>query len=255
MEDSTYKTGIRPIIDKLLMSREEAYPDYFRVSSAGYCYRHNIMKRLGVPPVPGQENDVRTIKVFTAGHIFHEWMQRLTKEAGISVSQEDEVRDPEYELVGHYDDLVRIDEGKLILYDYKTQNSRAFTWQKGKPISTFHKYQLGTYMWQLRNQYPELDEARILKISKDDMRMHEEILYWNDELEDQILHYWDHLKEYWEDYKATGDLPKCICLKIDDGWFGKTTKAGKSYNPYMYAGEPCSQLYFDKWLETKEKTM
>lgn len=256
------KSLLSPLIDKYLQGQQQEYPkDYFRASSAGYCQRYVIMKRLGVTPVEERSDTSTDLRIFAAGHIFHEWMQRITKDAGISVAQELEVVDDELGVKGHFDDLVLVDD-KPVLYDYKTQNSRAFTWQMGRPMSSLHRMQLGTYMYMLRQKaikqanggYLGLDltEARILKISKDDLRMKEEQLLWTPELENDVVSYWRKISAAWDHYQKTGELPPCECLKIDDGWFGRKTKAGKVYNDYYYEDEPCSQKHFNKWLkETK----
>jgi hypothetical protein len=259
MSDSLFATGIRPLVDKYILEKQQEYPkDYFRASSAGYCPRYVIMKRLGVPTVPERSGDVRTLRVFEAGHVFHEFTQKITKEAGVSIAQEVELTDEQWGVKGHFDDLVKVDD-KLILYDIKTQNSKAFTWQKGKGISHFHRYQLGTYMMMLRRQggigdwiydTSKLEEARILKISKDDLRMAEEQLLWSPQLEAEVDEYWTALKRYWIRYQEDGTLPACKCKDIDDGWFGNRNSRGQCWNDFFYNEIPCSQEWFDIWRKS-----
>jgi hypothetical protein len=173
---------------------------------------------------------------------------------------------------GHIDDLILITEHgvyeedgmavkdekqHLILYDYKTQNSRAFTYQKGKPMSYYHKMQLGTYMYMLRSYkkggdepnilwnikgLSGLTEARILKISKDDLRMDENELLWSLDLEVEIRTYWMDLRKAWLDYQETGKLPDCTCADHEGGFLAK-----EAYNPYFFEGEPCSLQYYQDW--------
>lgn len=251
--DSLFATGIRPLVDKAILEQQQEYPkDYFRVSSAGYCHRYVIMRRLGIPTVPERQDDVRSLRVFQAGHVFHEWMQKVTRDAGISIAQEAELVDEEWGVKGHFDDLVRV-EYKLVLYDYKTQNSKAFTWQKGKPMSIFHRMQLGTYLCLLREEHPGLEEARILKISKDDLRISEQQLLWSPKLEEEVAQYWLTLKEAWNRYQATGQLPACTCAKIDGGWFGKRNSTGKVWNDFFYNEEPCSLEWMNKTKEEWNK--
>lgn len=243
-----FETGIRPKVDEYLDTKAKEkrdYGNYWSASSAGYCMRKNIFERLHVPHV---NDEARLQRVFEVGHIFHEWMQRITKDAGISVVQELELQDGRLMIRGHIDDLVLVDD-KLILYDYKTQNSRAFTWQKSKPMSYFHKMQLGTYMYMLRCSgeiwtldgepsaagVKDLTEGRILKISKDDLRMTEDVLYWDAELESRITTYWRELNKAWDIYKQNGSLPPCTCADREGGFM-----AGEKYNPFFYNGEPCS---------------
>lgn len=287
-----YDTGVRPAIDKHLLElaqQRRDYGKYWSASSAGYCMRKVIFDRLQVPQT---REDARKQRVFTSGHIFHDWIQGITKAAGVSVAQEVELTDETIMVKGHFDDLVLISEisemcdtcggsgigssgdpmtecfdckdGRdehLILYDYKTQNSRAFSWQKkqGTGMSYFHRLQLGTYMYMLRKkdiyrepgfpkydgkkyQYKDhdlsnLEEARILKISKDDLRMSEELLFWDDQLEEDVLGYWDTLNDYW----AKKKLPPCTCADHEGGFMSKP-----QYNPYHYNDESCSLEWYAK---------
>ena len=119
MEETTnlYQTGVRPLIDQYLQKKSEEvrdYGEYWSASSAGYCQRLLIMRRLGIPKVPElQEDQARTTRVFEAGHIFHEWVQRITKSAGISISSEAELKSDKFKIIGHYDDLLTIDGDKI----------------------------------------------------------------------------------------------------------------------------------------------
>lgn len=277
-----FDTGVRPIIDDYLAKEAEKvrdYGEYWSASSAGYCMRKNIFERLKIPYV---NEDARKTRVFASGHIFHRWVQDITKNAGVSVAQELELQDEELMIRGHVDDLVLITdpdpqfdgvEGgesqfhdepkkKLILYDYKTAHSRSFHYAKDRPISYFHKMQLGTYMYMLRNvteiEVPlkrveqglsnkifdteTLQEARRLSISKDDLRMDEKALYWSDELESEILAYWTELNKWWADKK----LPPCTCADHEGGFM-----SNEKYNPYFYEGEPCSIKWYELNKETK----
>ena len=267
MSNTLWDSGIRPTIDAYLLAKskeERDYGKYWSASSAGYCMRLNIMRRLGVPKVPELEDNATQTRIFEAGHIFHEWMQRITKDAGISIASEVELQDEKLMIRGHFDDLVLID-GKLILYDYKTQNSMAFTWQKKqpRPMSHYHSMQLGTYMYMLRTQkkadYPVpkisgnldnrslydtggLTEARILKISKDDLRMDEDQLLWTPQLEKQVVEYWTTLNGYWE----AKTMPKCTCADYEGGFMARKSAKGKFYNDFFYEDEPCSLKWYEK---------
>lgn len=251
--DALFDSGVRPFIDAHLdeLSQERRdYGDYWSASSAGYCQRKNIFERLKVPYV---SKDARTQRIFSAGHIFHEWIQGITEAAGVSVAQETELQDETLKVRGHIDDLIAVD-GKLLLVDYKTQNSRAFTWQKGRPMSHYHTMQLGTYLYMLRNNpqtfgeaalsTADLDEARILKISKDDLRMAETQLLWTSDLHHLVAGYWRTQNEAWEQYQQTGALPKCSCADYENGFM-----ASDKYNPFHWAGEPCSQQWHDLWKQ------
>lgn len=255
--NSLYQTGIRPILDEHLLelSRQKRdYGDYWSASSAGYCMRKNIFDRLGVDAI---KEDARKQRIFTSGNIFHEWIQKLTKDANLSVEQELELIDDKLMIKGHIDDLIKIslnDNGlpaKLgddieaqhyILYDYKTQNSRAFGYKKAD-MNIYHKYQLGTYLYMLNTTTKyKVKDARILKISKDDLRMTEEELTYSPELKDMITDYWTTLNSYWNDKK----VPACTCDESDGGFMAK-----EAYNPYFYNGQPCSIDWYYLWKENK----
>lgn len=146
-----FSTGVIPLVNQYLQEESEKvrdYGDYWSASSAGYCMRKVIFDRLQVPHVT---EDARKQRVFSSGHVFHSWIQDITKAAGVSLAQEWEVQDEDIMVRGHFDDLLLI-EKKLMLVDYKTQNSRAFVWAKKnpKPMSHYHQSQLGTYIYILR---------------------------------------------------------------------------------------------------------
>lgn len=264
-----FNTGIRPAVDAYLKAKSEEqrdYGDYWSASSAGYCPRLVIMRRLGIPKVPEIKEDwARTTRVFEVGHVFHSWVQDITKQQGTSIAQEVELEDQELKIRGHFDDLVLVD-GKLILYDIKTAHSASFNYSKNRPMGHYHSMQLGTYMYLLRKmptpdyaipfggnhmsreQYemlPDLQEARILSISKDDLRMDEKQLLWSEDLEQKILDYWNQLNVAWNEYQLSGALPECTCLQHDGGFMGRRSAKGKIYGDFFYNDEPCSQKWFD----------
>jgi hypothetical protein len=251
-----YETGVRQLIDDYLVEESKKvrdYGDYWSASSAGYCMRKLIFERLGVPK---NNEDARRQRVFTSGHIFHEWMQGITKAAGVSVAQEVELQDEELMIRGHFDDLILAD-GQLILYDYKTVNSRSFMWAKknGNAMSHFHRMQLGTYVYMLNKYWDDLGkvlgpitkdfksaakvkEARILKIEKDALMMGEQKLMWTPDLEKDVVDFWRTLNGYWK--KQT--MPKCTCADYEGGFMSR-----EQYNGFFYDGEPCSMEYYKKW--------
>ena len=286
MAVSLYDSGIRELVDNFLLEESKKirdYGDYWSASSAGYCMRKNILERLKVPHVE-TEADARKQRVFTAGHIFHEWMQDLTKKAGLSIAQEVELIDDDIMVKGHFDDLVLIekelpdmpygDDGKgkggkfdptipeqhLILYDYKTVNSQSFKYKKDK-MSHYHKMQLGTYLYMIRQlpnnleklggdllplgeQLKNLVEGRILNISKDDLRMSEMALIYNEGLEKEVLDYWTTINKHWADKT----FPACTCADHENGFMAR-----EAYNPYFYKGEPCSLTYYEEWKNEQAK--
>lgn len=280
-----FNTGIIPAVNEYLLKKskeERNYGDYWSASSAGYCMRLNIMRRLGVPKVPELEDNATQTRIFEAGHIFHEWLQRITKDAGLSIASEVELQDEDLMIRGHFDDLVLVTKDKmftdihgedeldgvvagyseknLILYDYKTAHSASFNYKKKQTeIGWYHKMQLGTYMYMLRSKADgyfngdgyrskKVEEARILSISKDDLRMHEQQLLWSPQLEKEVYHYWSTINKYWKAKK----LPKCTCLDHDGGFMGKKSAKGKFYNDYFYKDEPCSLEWYQLWKDKQD---
>jgi hypothetical protein len=150
-------------------------------------------------------------------------------------------------------------EQHLILYDYKTAHSKWFEYAKKKPVSYYNKMQVGTYMYMLRkfqeleekppntkpynwngfDNLPPITEARILKISKDDLRLFEYQVLWTDGLLNEVMFYWRKLNKAWGMYQKTGHLPGCTCAEHENGFLAK-----EAYNPYFYADKPCSEEYF-----------
>ena len=268
---SLFNSGVRPIIDDFLLEEAKKtrdYGEYWSASSAGYCMRKNIFDRLGLPHTG--EDDPRKQRVFTAGHIFHDWIQELTRKAGVSVAQEVELQDEELMIRGHFDDLIAIEYGDdkpathLILYDYKTVNSRSFMWAKknDNTMSHYHKMQLLTYMYILRKHptqieghgfvpdsifdllhKPEFIEARILKIEKDALMMMEQQLLWTADLEKEVVGYWKTLNGYW----SKKLVPKCTCEDYEGGFMAK-----EKFNPFYYQDEPCSTKWLAKHKELAE---
>lgn len=240
VQPKLFESGVRPIIDAHLADRAKEvrdYGDYWSASSAGYCMRRQIMERLKIPPV---KIDARKQRIFSAGDIFHEWIQGLTKEAGVSIAQERELIDNDIMVKGHFDDLIQLSD-RVVLYDYKSTSSRSFGY---KEISQYHRMQVGTYLYMLR-KLPlgvAINEARVLKISKDDLRLAENEVLWSPALEKEIVAYWNTLNGYWK--KVT--LPKCTCHVLEGGFLAR-----EAFNPYFYNGKPCSIDYFNKIMSER----
>lgn len=251
-----YNTGVRKYIDDFLLAeaaKERDYGDYWSASSAGYCMRKLVFERLGVPKT--KEDDPRTQRVFSAGHVFHEWIQGITKAAGVSVAQELELQDEDLMVIGHFDDLIKTEDG-LILYDYKTANSKSFGYKK--ELSHFHRMQVGTYLYMLRKRKlvikdgskpaehtdtKEITEARILILEKDTLRTKEFEVHWDKQLAMDVYQYWSTLNGYWKKNK----MPNCTCADFEGGFMAR-----EQYNDYYYNGEPCSLELFELWQENKK---
>lgn len=88
-----------------------------------------------------------------------------------------------------------------------------------------------------------LGESRVLKISKDDLRMNENQVLWDAQLEADVMDYWVALNGFWKDRK----MPECTCADVEGGFLAK-----EKYNPFFYNGQPCSLEYYQQWKATKE---
>ncbi len=152
--------------------------DFWRVSDMGKCLRGRYYKRLEIEPT--NPPDERALRKFEAGNIFHWWLQRRIRYAASEmanvkvIGMEKEVRDDKLNVVGHYDALIQIGRMK-ILYDFKTVHSNAFHYRDQNKILTqkHHALQIGLYLMLLKKEHPDLSEARLLYISKDDLSVAE----------------------------------------------------------------------------------
>lgn len=86
----------------------------------------------------------------------------------------------------------------------------------------------------------DLTDSRVLSLSKDDLRMSEKQLFWNPELEKEVVDYWTELNDWWDRKK----IPPCTCADHEGGFMAR-----EDYNPFFYAGEPCSL----KWYEESKR--
>lgn len=91
-----------------------------------------------------------------------------------------------------------------------------------------------------------LAEARICKISKDDLRMAEQQLLWTPELEKEVYGYWSTLNGYWNKKQ----IPKCTCADYEiNQRTGVGFMADPKYNDYYYDNEPCSIEWLKKCVK------
>lgn len=257
MEQSLFETGVRPFIDDYLDKESQVrrdYGDYWSASSAGYCKRKLFFDRLQVKYSGDTSVQARKQRIFSAGHIFHSWIQEITKP--ISLGQELEVKDETLKILGHIDDIIEIGDN-IILYDYKTRNSKSFHYAS-RP-SELHEMQVGTYLYiinnspkpqfiktasQGANDRRKIKESRILHISKDDLRMTETQYLYTPELENKVKTYWEEVNNLW----SKRQMPNCTCAITQGGFMAKA-----EYNPYFYNNEPCSLEWFKLDSEATNK--
>jgi len=160
----------------------------FRVSDAGRCRLMRFWKRQGKPV--SNDFDERTLRVFEVGNVFHIWLQDLLQEKGLLVEREFEVEDAHR--IGHIDALVKNGNG-LILYDFKTVNSKKFSYIK-KEGDIHYAFQVASYAMMLPFG---VSEAAIVYISKDDLRI-AEMPVDLDGIKSKVTDDWTILIQAWE---------------------------------------------------------
>lgn len=174
------------LADKAAEKRD--YGEYWSGSSAGYCMRKNIFERLKVPYVKedvrktrvfavgdvfhtwmqnitkqaglsiAQELELQDEDLMIRGHIddlvlitpYPEEKVGWCMQCGKNVGKKDGVCERGHKTEFAVSKEVAEDiKQHLILYDYKSQSSRAFSYKRPN-MSHFHRMQLGTYMYMLR---------------------------------------------------------------------------------------------------------
>lgn len=131
-------------------------------SQFGYCFRRQFWNRKNEPQ--SDPPDARSLRVFQAGHLFHDFVQRFFSDG---VEQVIEIED-----VKGRADIVRADE----VVDVKSQHSKAFWWMSkeikaGKSILDIKRenvLQLGWYAIELGRKF-----LRLVYVSKDDLCVEE----------------------------------------------------------------------------------
>jgi CRISPR/Cas system-associated exonuclease Cas4 (RecB family) len=145
-------------------------------------------KRLGL--APSDQPDERTLRVFEVGHVFHNWLQDLLEDQGALAGREIRVED--LHRIGHIDALVLTGKGPLVLYDFKTVNSRKFSYLSAEGDRHYH-FQAATYALMLPLG---VGEIRLAYISKDDLRIRE-VPVDLEALRDSVNEDWAILIEAW----------------------------------------------------------
>ena len=217
------------------MKREEKPSEWWRGSDMGSCMRKRIWQRKGIKKT--EEITIIQRRTMDVGSMFHWKYQKLFEKLGLLIEKEGEVIDESLHFKGHFDVLAggipevkkelfefTNKEGKLwldsngydfaiklkekidkeypnglpkLLYELKTQHSMSFQYIEKKPNEE-HFYQLCSYLFFLREKYPDIKEGRILYISKDDSRLVEFPIKLTKEIEDKIINELVMLNDYWK---------------------------------------------------------
>lgn len=186
------------LVDNVLsVPREKKEITSWHASGLGSCPTGRYLERLGVEPDEGF--DERTLRVFSAGSKFEEWILGLAKQgigkAKIELTEQVRVEDKELGLSGYADAVVELPGGNKVVYEIKSKHSNSFHWMKkrGEGAMRQHQMQVWAYLKVLR-----IHEGRILYISKDDLSFLEfPVKLTNMELAKEVLDELAMLNEAW----------------------------------------------------------
>lgn len=205
--------SVQELIDATLEPKEKRQRSgKWSPSSFGKCYRNQYWNRADEPGTP---IDARTLRVFKAGNLFHDFVQGLL--IGETVKKEVLV---ECEDVKGFADLVNSEE----VIDIKSQHSQAF-WYRQKEIKAsldveksiremFYNNWLQVCYYAIQLQKPFV---RLVFISKDDLVIQEYRQpvdgYWVNEVNKEL----ESLRQFWVSKTVPQATPRLY--KQKDGTF------------------------------------
>jgi len=191
--------SIQDIIDEALVPKPRIRSGKWNPSSFGYCFRSQFWNRKDEPK--SNPPDKRSMRVFEAGKMFHNFVQKLI------VEQEDcqvEV-DIESDDIKGFADIVRTNE----VVEMKSVHSKSFWWLTKKNCDIkAEKYsnwlQVMYYTRELKKDF-----GRLVFISKDDLAIQEYVQplddYWLSEIENELI----ALRALWDINELPIAAPRC----------------------------------------------
>ena len=193
-------SSIQELIDTKLAKKNEGEFEKrntgkYHPSSLGRCYRMQYWQRKGEKP--SNPPDARTLRVFQAGHLFHDFIQQYLPKHEVEVVCEAKNIKGSADIVT--DDTV---------IDIKSQHSRAFWWMKKKGADIRkEKYnnwlQVACYAFIL-----DKPKLRLVFISKDDLcitEYNDTLANWSEELTKEVR----TLDGIWEEDVLPAATPRC----------------------------------------------
>lgn len=187
--------SIEELINKKVTEREERKVTSWQASKLGSCLTGVYLERMGAKP--DTEFDNRTLRVFSAGRIFEEWVTNLLENTK-NTTTELQVRAvlPEYDLTGYADAVItEHNEGKKYVYEIKSKHSFGFKYLQTEGANRQHQMQLWAYLKALN-----IEEGRIFYVSKDDLRVLDYLVELkNEELASSVLHELSILNRAWQE--------------------------------------------------------
>jgi len=177
--------------------RQRAKESYWSASGLGKCKRYQYFIRKETEAT--NNTPYKWKNNAEDGHASHIWRQAAIKLMVKESWFEGEIVDKEACFKGHYDIVVRLNDG-LALCDIKTQNNKRFRKRALLPdkIDPLHKRQLGAYFLFLKkSQFPDLANARIYYINRDTGEREEIIVEFDDEYLADIKNEIKYLNNCW----------------------------------------------------------
>lgn len=174
--------SLQDLINKKVSEREEREVKHWHCSRLGACPTGMYLERTGTKP--DEEFDERTLRVFSCGKIFEDWLIDLVKNE-CQLEQQVRIEDTTLDVTGYADAVVTLPDGRKIVYEVKSKHSKAFWYmvEKGEGANKHHLRQLWFYLYNLG-----IEEGRLIYVSKDDLTIAEYPVYLKDkELGDSIL--------------------------------------------------------------------
>jgi len=188
--------SVQQLINQEVRQREKRLPRHWSPSKLGSCLCGVYLERMGVEP--DEEFDDRTLRVFSVGKLFEEWLVGVLKKTDAKFDTQVPCEMPEYDAFG-YADLV-VENGSKIVYEVKSKNSRAFWYmdKKKEGPNRQHAMQLWYYLESLK-----VDEGRILYLEKDTLTTLEYVIRRDDEdLRKEVIGELELLNRAWKEKVA-----------------------------------------------------
>lgn len=229
--------SIQQLIDQHLKARHEERLNRersgkFNCSSLGRCVQYILWDRMNVPKTPP---DARTLRIFKAGDLFHEFVQ------GIIIKEYPEAQ---IEVTHQTDDVICradiITEEEVI--SLKSQHSNAF-WHMRKQLeagASFKKIKFPHYIQaSVECVYNNKKWARLVYISKDDLCIDEYLFANNAQMQIDVKQEISMLQHRWE-HKDT--VNKALASPRAFGYNKKTGKPNECYRYCPYK-DKCFDLH------------
>jgi len=192
--------SIEDLINKKLNEREERKVTSWQASKLGSCLTGVYLERLGEKP--DTEFNNRTLRVFSVGNIFEEWITDLLPSNGVMVEKQIRCEIPEYDATG-YADVVLTKKQEQWVYEIKSKHSYGFKYLYQEGANRQHKMQLWFYLKAL-----DIKEGRIFYVSKDDLRLLDYLVELKDKkISSDVLNELSILNNAWQK-KIAPPIPK-----------------------------------------------